>query len=354
MKKSFIKIGQKTYKTKKDAIQHYRTILNSYDFEQSLNDSDIQDILDLLNYNCVKYTNEPETDVNIAYEDSILSPTRWYNDITETEDNSSEEYICNEGKFSNDETQTAIQEKYEMIARDAERQIILDNIETLNMQFACSETDTFTIETQINSLKERLNKMEKDMSEITVIDIKVARVQFNTKCFEVFFSDNTSWLMSYLMIINNQIFTSENKFNRACRSSVHNDIRAVKKEYFEKYSVKGAVKCQETGLLSKWEELVVDHRQPNTFSVIVDRFKEVNGIEPDKIEYTIDEQNNIVFKDSCLIEKFRKYHKEKANLRIVRKECNSSRTGLARIKRTSKDMTIKEISKKAPDLPRLF
>ena len=108
----------------------------------------------------------------------------------------------------------------------------------------------------------------------------------------------------------------------------------------QKSPVKNQAKCQETGILSNWSELVIDHRQPNTFSVIVDRFKEVNRIELDKIEYTSDDQGYLVFKDENLSEQFREYHNEKANLRIVRKECNSSRTGLARIKRTSKDLTV--------------
>ena len=143
------------------------------------------------------------------------------------------------------------------------------------------------------------------------------------------------------MIINNKKYTPENLFYIACRNSIHNDIRAVKQEFFDKNSVKGQVKCQETGLLSRWSELVVDHRQPNTFSVIVDRFKEINRIELDTIEYTSDDQNHIIFKDVNWTEQFKKYHMEKASLRIVRTECNSSRTGLARIKRTSKDLTVK-------------
>lgn len=94
-------------------------------------------------------------------------------------------------------------------------------------------------------------------------------------------------------------------------------------------------------LSSKWTELDVDHRQPNTFSIIVDRFKEVNRINLDDIEYTSNEQNHIIFKDENLTHDFKKYHKEKASLRIVRKECNSSRSGMARIKRSTKDFTIK-------------
>lgn len=115
----------------------------------------------------------------------------------------------------------------------------------------------------------------------------------------------------------------------------------MKQEYFDKNSLKGQVKCQETGILSKWAELAVDHRQPNTFSIIVDRFKEVNRINLDEIEYTSNDQNHIIFKDDNWAGKFRQYHMEKASLRIIRTECNSSRTGLARIKRTSKDLTIK-------------
>jgi hypothetical protein len=143
------------------------------------------------------------------------------------------------------------------------------------------------------------------------------------------------------MIINNTKYTPEKLFNVACRNSIYNDIQAVKQEYFDKNSVKGQVKCQETGILSKWTELAVDHRQPNTFSIIVDRFKEVNRIELDNIEYTSNDQNHIIFKDESFAEKFRNYHMEKASLRIVRTECNSSRAGMARIKRTTKDLTIK-------------
>ncbi len=261
MRKPF-KIGQKEYKLKKDAIMHYRTILNSYDFEQSLNDSDFDDLIDLLDYDYFNYLAELET----------------------TEESFDEELID---------------------------EIVLNN-------------------------NDESNKVE-----ITIEDIKIARVQFNTKCFEIFYSDKISQYISYLMIINNTKYTPEKLFYVACRNSIHNDIRAVKQEYFDKNSVKGQVKCQETGLLSKWTELAVDHRQPNTFSVIVDRFKEVNRIELDIIEYTSNDQNHIIFKDDSWTKQFRKYHMEKASLRIVRTECNSSRTGLVRIKRTSKDLTVK-------------
>jgi len=259
MRKPF-KIGKKEYKFKKDAVTHYRTILNSYDFGQSLNDSDFNDLIDLLDYD-------------------------YFNYLLENED--SEE----------------------------------------------------TNEVENHSSTNNTNGIEEDA--LVIEDIKVARVQFNTKCFEVFYNDKTSQYISYLMIINNKQYNPERLFYVACRNSIHSDIHSVKQGYFDRNSVKGQVKCQETGILSYWTELAVDHRQPNTFSIIVDRFKEVNKIDLDEIEYISNEQNHIIFKNESLSLDFKKYHKEKASLRVVRKECNSSRAGMARIKKTAKDLTIK-------------
>ena len=255
-----IKIGQKEYKFKKDAISYYRIILNSYDFGQSLNDSNFEDLLDLLDFDYFNYLADSEDSDDDVSENSVRENT--------------------------------------------------DNIEIAE--------DAFDI-----------------------VDIKVAQVQFNTKCFEIFYKNGESQYISYLMIINNQRYNPESLFNKACRNSIQNDLISVKQEYFDKHSAKGQVKCQETGQLSKWTELAVDHRQPNTFSVIVDRFKEVSRIDLEKIEYISNENNQIIFKEDSLTQEFTNYHKDKANLRIVRKECNLSRTGMARLKQTAKDLTIK-------------
>lgn len=254
-----LKIGSKEYKFKKDAITHYRQILNSYEFDQSLNDDDFNGIIDLLDY-------------------------YYFNQLTKE-----------------------------------------DHVEEI-------------LEVQISS--EEINEIDGD-DDFEIVDVKVSRVQFNTKCFEVFFDDGSSQYISYLMILRNKKYSQADLFYIACRNSIHDDIRTIKQEYFDKHSVNGKVKCQETGLLSIWEELVVDHRQPNTFSIIVDRFKEVSGMDVRKLEFMSDEQNHIVFKDSEIAFNFKNYHKGKANLRVVRKECNASRTGMARVKTSSKDLIIK-------------
>jgi hypothetical protein len=45
-----LKIGEKEFKFKKDALLHYKNILNSYGFEELLNDDHFNDILSLLEY----------------------------------------------------------------------------------------------------------------------------------------------------------------------------------------------------------------------------------------------------------------------------------------------------------------
>ncbi|KAB7731240.1 DUF3223 domain-containing protein [Rudanella paleaurantiibacter] len=254
-----LKIGQNEFKFKKDALAYYKAILNSYNFGESLSDSDFEAIVDLLEYD---------------YLNSL-----------------------------------AMDEETEQESEDAEEAVE--------------------------------NNSDKGEGGFYIKDIQVARVQFNTKCFEVFYTDDTSQYISYLMLINSKRYEPEKLFYIACRNSVHADIRAVKQVYFDTHSVKGQVKCQETGILSKWTELAVDHRQPHTFSMIVDRFKEVNNFDFDVIEYSSSPDNQLIFKDEKLTQSFREYHRAKANLRIVRKECNSSRTGLARVKKTAKDLTIK-------------
>jgi hypothetical protein len=169
--------------------------------------------------------------------------------------------------------------------------------------------------------------------------IQVIEVRYKTKCFELIRTDGSTEVFSYLNCINGKLkpFT---KFSKICRQIISEDLRNVKLTYFKKFSSKGDVKCQETGELCKWEELNVDHRQPNTFSVIVDRFIEVHRIDINTVQYTEIMDGVYHFTDVELSEKFRNYHRDKANLRLVKKEKNIERSHQARINRQKKDLTI--------------
>lgn len=247
-----LQIGDKEFKFKKNALEYYKGILNSYDFGESLSDQHYDDIIDLLFYDTTFTDDHPEFDER--------------NKEAEEENETNDEYV--------------------------------------------------------------------------IKDIRIARAQFNTKCFELLYGNGETDIISYRLRITKpkEIFFSD--FAQAARNIIQTDLRSVKQKYFDSFSKKGFVPCQETGILSKWTELVVDHRQPNTFSIIVDRFIEVNSIDVAIIEYETDAQNFYLFKDKDLIHRFRNYHKEKAVLRIVRKECNSSRAHQGRIRQQQKDLRI--------------
>ncbi len=228
-----IKIGKTEFPSKKSALEHYKKILNSYDFGERLNESDLKDILNLM----------------------------------------------------------------------------------------------------------ELHPNPKKKIGVGIKEIKIGKARYNTKSFELVRFDKTTTLFSYTKRINSPK-SKFAKFSKVCRTAIQNDLIQVKQNYFDKYSKKGRVKCQETGELFKWEELNIDHRQPNTFSVIVDRFIEVNKIDVEKVKYRSVSGGLDEFSDDELREKFTKYHKEKANLRIVSKNLNLGRSYQARIKRQSKDLTI--------------
>lgn len=228
-----IEIGERQFATKKDALNHFKTILNSYEFKMNLNKEDLKDILVLL-----------ETHPNV---------------------------------------------------------------------------------------KEKIG--------VGIEYVRIAKVQYNTKSFELVRSDGSTEFFSYTKRINAPK-TDFTKLREACRQAIQEDLRNVKLAYFDRFSKKGQVKCQESGDLAKYEELNVDHRQPNTFSVIVDRFVELNKLDLKKIKYLQIDGGPNELADENLKEEFRQYHRDKANLRIVKKSLNLGRSFQARVNRQKKDLTI--------------
>lgn len=230
-----IKIGEREFVTKKDALNHFKTILNSYDFGADLNQDDLKDIFALL------------------------------------------------------ETHPRVQEKI----------------------------------------------------GVGIENVRITKLKYNTKSFELVRKDGSTEYFSYTKRINTPK-TDFSKFREACRQTIQEDLRNVKLAYFDRFSKKGQVKCQESGVPAKYEDLNVDHRQPNTFSVIVDRFVELNKLELEKIEYLQIDGGPNELVDGNLKEEFRKYHQDKANLRIVKKSLNLGRSFLARVKRQKKDLKVIE------------
>lgn len=184
-----------------------------------------------------------------------------------------------------------------------------------------------------------LHKRTDEKIGVGIKDIKVNEVRYKTKCFHLIRNDSTIEIFSYISCIKGSD-SPRTKFNKVCRQSVSQDLRNVKLSFFKKHSKKGQVRCQETGELCFWEELNTDHRQPNTFSVIVDRFIEVHQINVKDIKYIQIMDAVFEFEDKELIKHFRNYHKDKSNLRIVKKGKNLGRSFQARVQQQKKDLKI--------------
>ena len=230
-----IEIGEHIFKTKKEALNHYKIILNSYEFGQTLNENDFKELIELL-----------------------------------------KKHPHSESKFG-----------------------------------------------------------------IGIEVVKIVKIpKYNTKAFELQRIDNSTEVFSYINCLSEGFRKNRNTFAKACRQAVQEDLRNVKLAYFQKHSKKGKVKCQETNELVTWEKLVIDHRQPNTFSVIVDRFIELYKVDVLNISYIEKLEGVNEFEDEYIKQKFREYHKDKATLRIVKKSLNSSRAYQARISKQKKDLNI--------------
>ncbi len=211
-----------------------------------------------------------------------------------------------------------------------------------NILNSYSYGDTLT-ETDFKDIMDLLRLHEKGEEKVGVgvKEIRVEQIRYKTKCFRVIRVDSTSDVFSYIKCINvgNSPIA---RFRRTCRDLVRNDLRDVKEAYFKAHSKKGKVKCQETGVWCSWEELNVDHRQPNTFSIIVERFIEMNGIDVEKVKYSEVVDEVYKFEDDWFSQSFREYHRSKANLRLVMKKKNLGRSHQARLERQGKDLVIEK------------
>ncbi len=162
---------------------------------------------------------------------------------------------------------------------------------------------------------------------------------YNYNCFHLVRQDSSKEDFSYRKCISGEQ-NDFSLFSQACRKAVEDDLKEIKQKYFKENSKNGFVKCQDSAELINFDNAHVDHRQPNTFSVIVDRFIELNRIELSNIEYDrIDNYGHSLI-DKVLEKQFRDYHVEKANLRVVNKNRNLSRSYQARINRQQKELRI--------------
>jgi hypothetical protein len=127
----------------------------------------------------------------------------------------------------------------------------------------------------------------------------------------------------------------ERCFNDACRHAVIRDIVQIKLAKFQKQMNSNAeVKCEMTGKVVTWDECELDHDYPY-FSVIVRDFRIANNLTPKIPSGVVTEDADgtftATFVSKQMSDKFREYHKKRANLRLLSKGANAKLGQFAKI-----------------------
>jgi hypothetical protein len=154
-----------------------------------------------------------------------------------------------------------------------------------------------------------------------ISDFSVTTATAGTKCFQIIRADGSRDHFSYLHCIRNKPKTKISEVRAAMREAVRKDIQEFKKKAF---NGSDKIACTLTGELITWQQAHVDHALPVTFQYIADNFIEDFKLDYDIIE--IDKENKFipVFKDAELKSKFRKYHNQCCQLRVIKDKVNLS------------------------------
>ena len=126
------------------------------------------------------------------------------------------------------------------------------------------------------------------------------------------------------------------EFSKACRRSVENRLRLWKVNQMNG----NVAKCAITGKIITIDQAHVDHKPPQTFSVIVKSFVVARDIDLSSVKYVRKNINGVELEDVNLASDFDQFHTRMAVLRIVCATENLKASSAARVTPTAKDGTL--------------
>lgn len=144
-------------------------------------------------------------------------------------------------------------------------------------------------------------------------------------CFWLERTDGSKTDFSYRMAIRGKKKSLSQEFSAGCRSAIQADLQAYRARFFEEFAdAAGRVRCQLTGEPISLYESHVDHEAPLTFQRLVADFIAENQLEitPEMLSTVEDQQFQTTIVDAELREQFRRYHNEKAKLRVIKAQEN--------------------------------
>lgn len=170
-----------------------------------------------------------------------------------------------------------------------------------------------------------------------------ASTDMGTDCFWLERVDGSTTDFSYIVAVRAKGKSLYQEFTESCRNAVRADLEKTKKAFFDEYGDgNGCVECEISNQKVAIYESHLDHKKPLTFQVIVNTFIAANNIIIDEsmLSKSHDSQFETEFIDLSLKDKFRKYHHEVAQLRIINPTANLRLGGSERITKSKRPVKI--------------
>jgi hypothetical protein len=170
-----------------------------------------------------------------------------------------------------------------------------------------------------------------------------APTEIGTNCFWIERTNGSKTDFSYITAVKAKGKSLYQEFAEACRNTVRADLNKTKEEFFKNHGdEEGKVECELTGEKIAIYESHLDHKKPMTFQVLVNTFIGANGIKITEkmLSLSQDAQFETEFVNDEIKEKFKKYHHEMAQLRIINPKANLSLGGSERITKSKRPVKI--------------
>ncbi len=167
---------------------------------------------------------------------------------------------------------------------------------------------------------------------VGVTRFSIGTSEYGTRAFLLHREDGSHEDFSYLKCIGGD-HKPFSEFSRACRRSVEGRIHEWKASQMDGKTVR----CAVSGEVVTFREAHVDHKPPQTFSVIVKAFTIAGDIDLLAVRYRRSSIFGVELEDTGVADAFDRFHKKMAVLRIVRAAENLRTSYAARITPTAKD-----------------
>jgi hypothetical protein len=175
-----------------------------------------------------------------------------------------------------------------------------------------------------------------------VLGFMIEELPSGARRFRIFRKDYTSTDFSYRKCISKPPAPLA-KVSAALRIEVRGDVLDAKRKYFEDHGDDaGRVPCRLTNKLVTIDEADADHAEPYTFHVLVTMFLGALELRVDaiRLEPLEDDQYGRRLLDRDLAAKWRRFHHQHADIRIVAKSEHRSRSQLNRRQAANRQLVL--------------